>query len=77
MVCTETSAHSLCFAVMLLALYPAVQQRVYEESVRLWPQGVPPLNSSTVCASGPWELLPPNLASALQGIYGKVGKEYP
>ncbi|KAF9467844.1 cytochrome P450 [Collybia nuda] len=43
----ETSAHSLCFAVMILAAYPEIQQRVYEESVRLWPHGVPPPSATT------------------------------
>lgn len=38
---TETSAHSLCFSVLLLALYPDVQQKVYEEVLRLWPDGAP------------------------------------
>ncbi|KAJ7918450.1 cytochrome P450 [Mycena leptocephala] len=36
----ETSAHSLSFAVALLALYPEVQRRVYE-AVELWPNGFP------------------------------------
>ncbi|KAF5379057.1 hypothetical protein D9615_005999 [Tricholomella constricta] len=42
----ETSAHSLCFAIMLLALYPDVQQRVYEDSLRLWPDGAAPSSPS-------------------------------
>ncbi|KAF8066025.1 cytochrome P450 [Lyophyllum atratum] len=37
----ETSAHSLCFSLILLALYPDIQQRVHEEALRLWPDGVP------------------------------------
>lgn len=37
----ETSAHSLSFAVALLALYPDVQRKVYEEVSRLWPEGAP------------------------------------
>ncbi|GLB42347.1 putative cytochrome p450 [Lyophyllum shimeji] len=43
----ETSAHSLCFAIILLALYPDIQQRVYEEALRLWPDGVPSPASPT------------------------------
>ncbi|RDB30006.1 hypothetical protein Hypma_014135 [Hypsizygus marmoreus] len=43
----ETSAHSLCFAVVLLALHPDIQQRVYEETLELWPDGVSsPISSS-------------------------------
>ncbi|KAJ7468042.1 cytochrome P450 [Mycena latifolia] len=37
----QTSAHSLSFAVALLALYPDIQQKVYEETVKLWPSGCP------------------------------------
>ncbi|KAG9309955.1 cytochrome P450 [Chiua virens] len=36
----ETSAHTLCFAFVLLALYPNVQQKLYEEVCRAWPEGV-------------------------------------
>ncbi|KAJ6472655.1 cytochrome P450 [Mycena vulgaris] len=37
----ETSAHSLTFAIGLLALYPDVQQKIYEETLRVWPNGCP------------------------------------
>ncbi|KAF4564500.1 hypothetical protein EYR40_010663 [Pleurotus pulmonarius] len=37
----ETSAHTLCFAIVFLALYPDVQDKIYEEAARLWPDGVP------------------------------------
>ncbi|KAG9309959.1 cytochrome P450 [Chiua virens] len=37
----ETSAHTLCFAFVLLALYPDVQQKLYEEVSRVWPGDVP------------------------------------
>ncbi|KAJ7204837.1 cytochrome P450 [Mycena pura] len=43
----ETSAHSLSFAVALLALYPDVQRRIYEEALRLWPDGVPTTASTS------------------------------
>ncbi|KAG6873084.1 hypothetical protein C0995_003128 [Termitomyces sp. Mi166 len=43
----ETSAHTLCFTIVLLALYPDVQQKVFEEVCQLWPAGIPPLNSPT------------------------------
>jgi hypothetical protein len=38
---SETTAHSLIFAVALLALYPDVQLRIYEEALTLWPDGAP------------------------------------
>ncbi|KAG9309956.1 cytochrome P450 [Chiua virens] len=37
----ETSAHTLCFAFVLLALYPDVQQKLHEEVSRVWPGDVP------------------------------------
>ncbi|KAJ7468039.1 cytochrome P450 [Mycena latifolia] len=37
----ETSAHALSFAVALLALYPDIQQKIYEETLRIWPEGCP------------------------------------
>jgi len=46
---SETSAHTLCFAVMLLALHPDIQERVYEEARQLWPDGLPPADSPSVC----------------------------
>ncbi|KAF8889572.1 cytochrome P450 [Infundibulicybe gibba] len=39
----ETSAHSLCFAIALLALHPEVQDKVYEEVMRVWPPDSAPL----------------------------------
>ncbi|KIK60270.1 hypothetical protein GYMLUDRAFT_168213, partial [Collybiopsis luxurians FD-317 M1] len=33
----ETSAHSLCFAFCLMALWPEVQEKVYKETAELWP----------------------------------------
>ncbi|KAL0959591.1 hypothetical protein HGRIS_011300 [Hohenbuehelia grisea] len=43
----ETSAHTLSYAVTMLALYPEVQAKVYEEAMRLWPDGFPEESSST------------------------------
>ncbi|KIM46888.1 hypothetical protein M413DRAFT_440460 [Hebeloma cylindrosporum] len=43
----ETSAHSLCFAALLLALYPEVQAKVLREVTTLWPNGAPTSNSFT------------------------------
>ncbi|KAG6919795.1 hypothetical protein DXG01_000295 [Tephrocybe rancida] len=37
----ETSAHSLCFAIVLMALYPDIQELVYQEACQLWPDGIP------------------------------------
>ena len=45
----ETSSHTLCFAVVLLALHPDIQERVYEEVRQLWPDGLPRADSSSVC----------------------------
>ncbi|KAI0066984.1 cytochrome P450 [Artomyces pyxidatus] len=33
----ETSAHSLSFAIVMMALYPDVQRRVLEEASKVWP----------------------------------------
>ncbi|EIM88754.1 cytochrome P450 [Stereum hirsutum FP-91666 SS1] len=35
----ETSANTLSFALVLIALHPEVQQKMYEESMRIWPEG--------------------------------------
>ncbi|KAF7351367.1 Cytochrome P450 [Mycena sanguinolenta] len=50
----ETTAHSLSFAVALLALYPDVQQKIYEETCALWPDGTP----TTASASSYKESMP-------------------
>ncbi|PFH49568.1 hypothetical protein AMATHDRAFT_62875 [Amanita thiersii Skay4041] len=39
----ETTAHSLCFALILLALHPEAQDKAYEEVCRLWPN-MPPFD---------------------------------
>ncbi|KAJ7185802.1 cytochrome P450 [Mycena filopes] len=36
----ETTAHSLSFAMALLALYPDVQTKIHEEALKLWPNGL-------------------------------------
>jgi len=46
---SETTAHALCFAIVLLALHPDIQDRVYEEARQLWPDGLPPVDSPSVC----------------------------
>ncbi|KAJ7108701.1 cytochrome P450 [Mycena epipterygia] len=43
----ETSAHSVSFAVALLALYPDVQRKIYEEVLELWPSGSPTTASTS------------------------------
>ncbi|KAF5341535.1 hypothetical protein D9758_012595 [Tetrapyrgos nigripes] len=47
----ETSAHSLCFTLCLLALYPEVQEKMYQETKRLWPNLSDIPNGDTVGAS--------------------------
>lgn len=39
----ETTAFTLSFVVALLAVYPEVQQRIYEEAVALWPDSTLPI----------------------------------
>ncbi|KAI0266552.1 cytochrome P450, partial [Gloeopeniophorella convolvens] len=34
----ETSAHTLSFALVLLALYPEAQQKIFDETRELWPE---------------------------------------
>ncbi|KAJ8482549.1 hypothetical protein ONZ45_g14909 [Pleurotus djamor] len=46
----ETSAHTVSYAMSLLALYPDVQRKVFEEASKLWPNGVPESSDpSTQC----------------------------
>jgi len=45
---SETSAHSLTFAVALLALYPNIQDRIYKETLEIWPDGCPSSASPSV-----------------------------
>jgi len=46
---SETIAHTVCFAVVLLALHPGIQERVYEEARQLWPDCLPSADSPSVC----------------------------
>ncbi|KAK7452128.1 hypothetical protein VKT23_012234 [Stygiomarasmius scandens] len=46
----ETSAHSMCFALCLMALYPEVQEKMYQETKRLWPDIKDVPNGDTVNA---------------------------
>ncbi|EGO03712.1 hypothetical protein SERLA73DRAFT_175316 [Serpula lacrymans var. lacrymans S7.3] len=43
----ETSAHTLGFAISLLALHPEAQGKIYEEVHRLWPEGGPTVGSTS------------------------------
>ncbi|KAF7360194.1 Cytochrome P450 [Mycena venus] len=43
----ETTAHSMSFAIALLALYPDVQRKIYEEALMLWPDGAPTTASTS------------------------------
>ena len=49
----ETSAHTLCFAFVLLALYPECQKKIYEEVTCLWPADVLVTQLSTVSFCDP------------------------
>ena len=44
----ETTAHTLSFALVLLALHPECQQKIYEEVNSVWPPGVPTTQVTTV-----------------------------
>ncbi|KAJ3571796.1 hypothetical protein NP233_g3521 [Leucocoprinus birnbaumii] len=41
----ETSAHTLCFVFVYLALHPEYQQTVFEEVLKIYPTGVPTVAS--------------------------------
>jgi cytochrome P450 len=43
----ETTAHTLSFALVLLALHPECQQKIYEEVNSVWPPGVPTTQVTT------------------------------
>ncbi|KAF9443653.1 cytochrome P450 [Macrolepiota fuliginosa MF-IS2] len=43
----ETSAHTLCFSFVYLALYPEYQRRVFEEALKVYPDGVPTAASAS------------------------------
>jgi cytochrome P450 len=38
---SETSAHVLSFALIYLALYPEIQEKIYQETLQLWPDNPP------------------------------------
>ena len=40
----ETTAHTLCFALCMLAMHPEVQVSAYAEVCWLWPDGPPSLS---------------------------------
>ncbi|EGO26311.1 hypothetical protein SERLADRAFT_360657 [Serpula lacrymans var. lacrymans S7.9] len=44
----ETSAHSLGFAISLLALHPEAQSKMYAEVRKVWPEGSGTVGSSSV-----------------------------
>ncbi|PPQ81654.1 hypothetical protein CVT24_002832, partial [Panaeolus cyanescens] len=43
----ETSAHTLCFALVLIAAHPDVQAKILIEAMALWPEGPPTLDYFT------------------------------
>ena len=34
---SETSSHTLAYAIILLAIYPSIQEKLREEALRVWP----------------------------------------
>jgi cytochrome P450 len=43
----ESSAHTLCFTSLLLALHPEIQMKILREVTNLWPDGAPTPDSFT------------------------------
>ncbi|KAF7316111.1 F-box domain-containing protein [Mycena indigotica] len=60
----ETTGHTMTFAVGLLALYPDVQQKLYEEAVKLWPNGAP-----TNVTESPYKETVPKLSYTIAVIH--------
>jgi len=70
----ETSSRSLTFAILLLALYPDVQRKLYEEVVNVWPKGAP--TSGTVLVGTVNKLSirsHPTLSLGLQRRFSETG----
>jgi cytochrome P450 len=44
----ETSSHALAFAITIIAFYPEVQQKIYEEVKGVWPNECPALGATSV-----------------------------
>jgi hypothetical protein len=44
----ETLSHSLAFAITLIAFYPEVQSKIYDEVTRVWPNASPAMGANTV-----------------------------
>jgi cytochrome P450 len=45
----ESSAHALSFALILLALHPDKQRKLYEEVANVWLEGAPTTGDTSVC----------------------------
>ncbi|KAJ6628016.1 cytochrome P450 [Mycena sp. CBHHK59/15] len=63
----ETTAHSLSFAIALLALHPDVQNKIYEEALRLWPNAFP-----TTASASSYKDSMPNLQYTLAAFYETI-----
>jgi len=68
----ETSSHSLAFAVSLLALYPDVQYKLYEEVVGVWPTGIP--TSSAISVGSLNEFLVSSFPTFYLGLQKRLSK---
>jgi hypothetical protein len=45
----DTISNSVSYTLTLLAMYPEVQQKIYEEVKRIWPNGSPSMGVPSVC----------------------------
>jgi hypothetical protein len=45
----DTMSNSLSFTILLIAMYPEVQRKIYEEVKRVWPNGSPSMGVTSVC----------------------------
>lgn len=70
---TETSANTLSFALVLIALHPEVQQKIYDESMRVWPDGSYPTSKTftSVC----YHFFTPYMAHDLHRFHSQTFKD--
>ncbi|KXN84067.1 Putative cytochrome P450 CYP13A1 [Leucoagaricus sp. SymC.cos] len=65
----ETSAHTLCFAFVYLALHPEYQQRVLEEALKIYPAGVPPVAPPTAYKDNVPQLVGPSILHSRKSVF--------
>ena len=46
---TETTAHTLAFILGHLALFPDIQEKVYDETRKVWPDDKHVMSTENVC----------------------------